>query len=220
MRLGLQTSHANAIALATQGQPGGGGLNLPLEEWYGGPDYWSVAENGSKMTRAEANGWADPSFFPIAVWLSDPNHASVLAGIGINTYLAIFANAGAIDTAAAAGMSIIPQGLEWTEAEVQAETTGRDNCVAWLGRDEPDLNTPFATYMAAVASYQAYDDGRFMITNFAHGIRRSVYYTVPTQGGTNTEMFDAVGVNDAACVDQYCYTSPGIRGDPGPAGDL
>ena len=111
MRIGLQTSHANAIALG-EAAAGGGGLDLPLEDWDGGPDYWTVAENGTKMTKAEANGWSDPSFFPIAVWLSDPAHADDLFAIGVNTYLGIFANVGAINTAAAAGKHIIPQANE------------------------------------------------------------------------------------------------------------
>lgn len=216
MRLGLQNSHANAIALG-EAAAGGGELNLPLEDWYGGPDYWTVAENGSKMTRAEANGWSDPSFFPIAVWLSDPQHADELASIGINTYFGIFADAGAINTAAAAGMAIIPQANEWTPAEVNAETTGRDSVVGWLPRDEPDLNTVFATYMSEVATLQGLADGRFILTNFCHGIRRTFYYATATGGGS-TQMHDAMAENDAACVDQYCFTSPGIRGDPGPQG--
>ena len=217
MRIGLQTSHANAIALG-EAAAGGGGLDLPLEDWDGGSDYWSVAQNGDTMTRAEANGWNDPSFFPIAVWLSDPQHADELVAIGVNTYLGIFADPGAINTAAAAGVSIIPQANEWSAAEVLAETTGRDSVVGWLPHDEPELNLAFATYMTSVSNIRALDDGRFVLTNFCHGIRRTVYYAGSTQSGTSTEMFDAVGANDAACVDQYCYTSPGIRGDPGPQG--
>jgi hypothetical protein len=189
-----------------------------LEDWEGGSAYWTVAESGDQMTRAEANGWGDDSFFPLAVWLSDPAHASTLASLGINTYLGIFHNVGAINTAAAAGMAIIPQANEWTEAEVAAETTGHDSVVGWLPYDEPDLNLAFATYMSDTAAVRAYDDGRFLLTNFAHGIRRTVYYSGSTQAGASTEMKDAVAANDAACVDQYCYTSPGIRGDPGPQG--
>ena len=193
-------------------------LDLPLQDWSGGPAYWSVAQNGDVMTKAEANGWTEDSFFPIAVWLSDPAHADELFDIGINTYLGIFANTGAINTAAAAGMKIIPQANEWSAAEVAAEVPGRDSVVGWLPIDEPELNAPFATYMTSVSNIRALDDGRFVLTNFCHGIRRTVFYADPTQGGTSTEMHDAVEANDAACVDQYCYTSPGIRGNLGPQG--
>lgn len=194
-----------------------GELDLPLIPWEGGPSYYTVAQSGDKMSKAEAMGWGEDTFFPISVWLSDPAHADELAAIGINTYFGIFANTGAINTAAAAGMSIIPQANEWTPAEVTAETTGRDNCVAWLPIDEPELNASFATYMTSCSDLKALDDGRFLITNFCHGIRRTVYYVTSTGGGS-TQMHDACAENDVASADQYCYTSPGIRGDNGPQG--
>ena len=146
-----------------------------------------------------------------------PIHADELVAVGVNTYLGINSDPGAITTATGAGLFVIPQAQEWTEADVAAED-GTENVVGWLPRDEPDLNMDFATYMALCATVRAYDDGRFLFTNFAHGIRRSVFYTDPTSGGTSTQMLDAVAANDAACVDQYCYTSPGIRGDAGPQG--
>jgi hypothetical protein len=186
--------------------------DLPLVAWEGGPAYWTVAQSGAQMGKAEANGWSDNTFFPIAVWLSDPAHADELAALGINTYLGIFANTGAINTAAAAGVSIIPQANEWTASEVTAETTGRDSVVGWLPRDEPELNVSFSTYMSEVSAVNARDTDRFILTNFCHGIRRTVFYDDATSGGTSTE------INDAACADQYCYTSPGIRGELGPQG--
>ncbi len=192
-------------------------LPLPSVPWEGGPAYYSVARNGEKMAKAEARGWSNPNFFPILVWLSDPNHASALAALGINTYFGMFANPGSINTAAAAGMSVIAQANEWSPAEVQAETSGRDNVVAWIPIDEPDLNIAHSAYMSQVSGLKALNDGRMIITNFAHGIRRTVYWSASTGGGF-TQMHDAMAENDAACVDQYCYTSPGIRGDPGPQG--
>lgn len=60
---------------------------LPKKPWDGGPAYWS------KFAKAEAAGWTDPSFFPIAAWYDfttspqeAPRQLAYDKAVGINTW--------------------------------------------------------------------------------------------------------------------------------------
>ncbi|HEX2700631.1 MAG TPA: hypothetical protein VHM89_10570, partial [Acidimicrobiales bacterium] len=53
----------------------GGPLSLPRVPWESGPSYWK------KFAKADAAGWDDPSFFPIAVHLSKPSHVDALKSV-------------------------------------------------------------------------------------------------------------------------------------------
>lgn len=57
------------------------GLSLEKEPWTGGAAYYD------EFSKAKASGWTDPDFFPIAVFLGKPEHASSLWSIGVNTYM-------------------------------------------------------------------------------------------------------------------------------------
>lgn len=201
MRIGLQTSHANAIALGNQAQGGGGELNLPLIDWEGGPDYWTVAQEGTKMTKAEASGWSDPSFFPIATWLSPAENAAELMDIGINTMVGIDAGGGHSppSAATAVGMFVIPQSNEWTPLQIGTDP----KCVGWHVWDEPELYTTVAAYTSDVNAIRALADGRFVHTNFAQSILNTFWWF--------GEVADGWAVPDLGSVDHYYYTAQNVR---------
>ena len=211
MRIGLQTSIANAIALGTAGAEQDGELDLARIPWEGGPDYYTVAQNGTKMTSAEASGWNEDTFFPIAVFLTHPNRAADLLDLGINTMMALDAGGGGGGTpadGAAAGIFMLPQWGEWTTGEVNA---AGNFAVGWFVNDEPEMlpNQPddqflrLADQQADVAAARAINDGRFMFTNFGNGVLRTFW--------SPDTMDEYVQDVDACCVDKYPYTSPQVR---------
>lgn len=201
MRIGLQTSHANAIALGEAATGGGAELNLPLVDWEGGPDYWTVAQNGAKMTKAEAAGWSDPSFFPIATWLSPAERAQDMLDIGINVMMAADHDVShqPPSAATALGMFVIPQSNEWTPGDIGSDPL----CVGWHTWDEPELFTTLATYESDVDDVRALNDGRFVHTNFAQVILNTFWWF--------GQASDAFAVPDFASVDHYYYTAQNVR---------
>ncbi len=82
---------AGGPADATIADGGGGadsGALLPgelpgdeLAPFEGGPSYWSRFSHGPP---------AEPSFFPITVWLQSPSNAGRYAAIGINTFIGLY----------------------------------------------------------------------------------------------------------------------------------
>lgn len=78
---------------------------------------------------------ADPSFFPIAVWLQDPRNAERFKEAGINLYVGLWKGPTEAQLAALAGadMPVIC-------AQNEVGLTNRDNpiIVGWMHGDEPD----------------------------------------------------------------------------------
>lgn len=192
---------------------GGDGLDLPLIEWEGGPDYYTVAQNGQRMTKAEAAGWSDPSFFPIAVWLSDGGRAADFAALGINTHVGCFGVAGQVASIKAAGMWLISGGFD--EPVLGPQLTGPDSdiLVGLLAHDEPELNAPdYSAYISDVTAIRAEDPDAFAFVNFGPGPLDSHWYSDDIGGGLK-EMHGAARANDVVCSDTYVYTGPVVRGN-------
>src|SRR4051812_44423259 len=77
----------------------------------------------------------DPSFFPIAVWLQNPNRAGEYKAAGINTYVALWhgPTEEQIKTLEKAGMHLVC-------SQNSLALQNRDNpmILAWMHGDEPD----------------------------------------------------------------------------------
>ncbi len=185
------------------GPPAPGGLNLPRIPWDGGSAYWA------QFPKANAAGWADPTFFPVADWIGQRESAAAELAIGINTYMAV-EHSGALATATSTGMFVFPQQGEWTQAEV-----GNDpKAVGWFVSDECEMgysgcldsNDEFgrlAVQQSYVDRVRAFDDGRFAWSNFGNGITRT--WWAPT---TMDQFVQSV---DGASADKYAYTSPAVQ---------
>ena len=208
---------------------GSGDLSLSRIPWDGGPSYWTVAQEGSKMTKAEAAGWSDPSFFPICVFLAAPSEAATYGTMGINTYMTAQHNV-PITTITNEGLYVIAQypvtapdgetDTGWSTAEIGSN----GNVVGWFIYDEAEQGEgvywdlfdnpnagPSSTeferltfFQSETATRRALADGRFMFANWGNGVMGSFW-------APNT-MDDFVQTVDASCVDKYAYTSPGVRG--------
>ena len=195
---------------ASGGDPLAGLDRIP---WEGGPDYYTVAQNGTKMTKAEAAGWSDSSFFPIGVWLSDPARADDLAALGVNTYVGVFGVAGALADVKAAGMWLISGGYDDPVLGPQLSGPDSDVLVGLLAHDEPELNVPdYSAYIADVTAIRAEDPDAFAFVNFGPGPLNTHYYEESIGGGL-TRMHGAARANDVTCADAYMYTAPVVRGN-------
>jgi hypothetical protein len=93
-----------------------------------------VAQDG-KSNSTPVTPLKDPSFFPIAVWLQNPNRAEEYKAAGINTYVALWhgPTEEQIKTLEKAGMHLVC-------SQNSLALQNRDNpmILAWMHGDEPD----------------------------------------------------------------------------------
>ncbi len=199
-------------------------LDLPRVPWEGGPAYWA------QFAKANAQGWTDPSFFPIAVFLGkdDPDFAQDLIDIGINVYMAAEHSTATITNITSTGMFVLaqpdnpythpPETDNWEVSEIGSDP----KVVGWFLCDEPDqgyggyIGTDdqegyLAAVQALAATYSALNDGRFLWINFGNGVLNTFW------AENMAEMLAAA--HGCAC-DKYCYTSPGVRFEFGRSGDF
>lgn len=184
-------------------EPVAGTLALPRQPWHGGPAYYA------KFPKAAAAGWADPAHFPIAVFFGKPSHASALAGLGINTYMAAEHDGSAMSTITSRGISVLAQLDEWTRAEVGNDT----RVVGWHVSDECEMGMGpcstddeyrrLAIQKGWVDRVRSFGDGRLVQANFGNGV-------LGTWWAPNT-MDDHLSLMDLVSVDKYAYTSPHVQ---------
>jgi hypothetical protein len=207
-------------------------LDLPLVPWEGGPSYYTVAQEGDKMTKAEDAGWSEDTFFPICVFLGSPQDAPDYAAAGMNTYMA--SDVATLSDITDEGMFLIanftvttPAGN--TDTGWPLATIGSNpNVVAWFIYDEAeqgegvywdiDVDGVESTQFRRLEFFQEQtqdmrdlDDGRFMFANFGNGVLNTFW--------APDTMADFVQTVDGCCVDKYAYTSPGVRFEMGRSDD-
>ncbi len=86
---------------------------------------------------------ADPSYFPLAVWLQGPSNAGKYKDLGINLYVGLYRGPTEEHLARLdrAGMKVI-----CAQNEVGLKHINDDTIVAWMHGDEPDNCQGLATY--------------------------------------------------------------------------
>ena len=225
-------------------EPGGGGsLDLPLIPWDGGPDYWTVAQSGARMTMAEAAGMSSDTYLAKCVFLGKPDsgHPASLAALGINMYMAAEGSSPGFSTANldAAGILLMTgpdnpyqhdfSDEDWpqiTEPGVDFSEIGSNpTMVGWFLADEPDMgyggwpgdgatNSNPVGFLDAVEGLSATVD--------AYGDGRFKYMNFGN-GVLNTFWSDALAEMVTHChgfsVDKYPYTSPQVAFEYGRSGD-
>lgn len=94
--------------------------------WFGGPSYYEDFPRGFP---------ANSSFFPIGVWMQNPENAARFAAVGVNHYVGLWQ--GPTDeqlaTATAADMPVVCE-----QAGVWAANVADSNILGWLQADGPD----------------------------------------------------------------------------------
>ena len=120
---------------------------------------------------------ADPSFFPIGVWLQNPRNAPAFRAMGINTFVALWKgpNEPQLNQIAAAGMYAV---TEHTDAALSFANSHVIR--GWTQGDEPDnaQRTSLgygdcvmpAEIMSRYRSLQARDPSRPIFLNFGQGL--------------------------------------------------
>jgi hypothetical protein len=228
---GGATVVANAGASGGQAVKFGSGtagvLSLPRIPWEGGSAYWA------QFPKANAAGWDDPSFFPVSVFLSDPQHATQLKALGVNTYMGMNHDTSMLSYATTqSGMFLVAQQEEWTENEIG----NNPNVVGWYLSDEceqGEASCPYASDDDKLAAQKSFADrvakfndgaagdcpsnnlgcdGRFKAAGFANGILHTDFWS----GGTNPAtghpyVSDHIALVDIFAADKYWYTSPDVR---------
>lgn len=166
------------------------GLDLPRVPWEGGPAYWS------RFPKANAAGWADPGFFPIALWyngFTTDDEVAYDTARGFNTYIGMYDDA---DLARFDRM-----GVYWIGSRLNDTFT--PTARNWVGEfldDEVDGRFETAEGMALLASKAAQvSNGRFAMAN---------YTWLMLQRDWNPGLAEQYvnGYTDAVSVDQYYYT--------------
>jgi hypothetical protein len=166
-------------------------------------------------------GWSrgiptEPSFFPIAVWLQLPSHATELAGLGINIYLG---NNGGTDPLMASDLATL-KGLGMY-AIIGQDSTGLasidDTTVIgwWMTPDEPDNAQPAsgggygppvapATLVTQYDSYKAADPTRPIYLGLGQGVAYPAY---EGRGSNPPPESEYVPASDIVAFDIYPYNN-------------
>jgi len=182
-------------------EPAGAALALPGEPWWGGPSYYA------RFPKAVASGWAEPAFFPIAVFQGKPEHAASLKEIGINTYMGAEHDGSTMSSITRVGISVLAQS-EWTEDEVGDDpgVVGwhiSDECDMGYSGCEGDEDAQLARQRQYAERARSHQDGRFVQANFGNGVLGTFW--------SKDTMPDHIALVDVSSVDKYAYTSPHVQ---------
>lgn len=185
------TSSTTSTTLAPQPGP------QPIA-WDGGPAYWA------QFPKAAAQGWTDPNFFPVGVWLQTAHNSAFFKGLGINVLMgANHDGANLAQIGQQTGMHYIVQADEYTKAEIG------DNpyIVGHLASDEIDMNSqnPVPEQQAIVDELRSRADGRFVYSNYGKG-------AIGTWWNTE-DLPELTKMVDVASDDLYFWSDPNIEGE-------
>ncbi len=168
-------------------------------------------------------GWkrgisADPSFFPIAVWLQGSWHATELAGLGINIYLG---NNAGVDPLAKSDLALLKaQGMYAIIGQDSVGLANIDDPTIvgwWMTPDEPDNAQPAdgggygppVTPSTLVTEYDAYkkaDPTRPMFLGLGQGV---AYDAWEGRGDDAPPESGYVTASDIIAFDIYPYNNCG-----------
>ncbi len=121
--LGLGGCDGGAQTLGWEGASTAEPKALP---WFGGPSYYGQWPRGFPT---------DPSYFPIGVWMQNPNNAARYQAVGVNHYVGLWQGPTAeqFSTVVAASMHVVCQQAGVWQAHLDSATIQ-----GWLDADAPD----------------------------------------------------------------------------------
>ncbi len=144
-----------------------------LAPWEGGPSYYTKWSSGPSSSS---------NFFPIAVWLQNPESesASIYKSIGINTYIGLHNGPTNTQLTAMANLSLVT----YCEQNTLGLTSANNNAIkAWIHIDEPDnavagtqVPVPAATIIARYNEMKSNDNSRPVFLNLGQGVACNAWY--------------------------------------------
>jgi hypothetical protein len=165
-------------------------------------------------------GWTrgiptDPTFFPIAVWLQLPSHATELANLGVNIYLGN--NAGTDPLMAGDLATLKGLGMYAIIGQDSVGLPNKDDTTIigwWMSPDEPDNaqpddggygpDVPPATLVTEYNSYKTADPTRPMYLGLGQGV---AYPNYEGRGSNAPAESGYVPASDIIAFDIYPYNN-------------
>lgn len=184
-------------------------LDLPRVPWEGGSEYWK------SFARADAAGWDDPNFFPIAIWyngISSDEEVRHDKAHGINTYMGMDASTPSSlfernDVYWIGGKlndTFTPDTANWVGAFLDDEVDGRFT---------PELGREHLRTLA-----EAVPDGYFKYTNFTQMVISHYMNQTDAQQYVN-DYADTVSIDMYWYSIPYCSLKPYVNAHLEPVGE-
>lgn len=201
-------------------------LNLKRIPWEGGSEYWK------SFTKANAAGWGDPGFFPIAIWyngISSDDEVRYDKEHGINTYMgmdsstpySIFERNGVYWIGGALNETFNNSSKNWVGAFLDDEVDGRFTPEAGrqhlqdLAKAAPKGYFKYANFTQMVIShYMNSADAQRFVNEFTDTISVDMYwYTIPYCSLEPYVNAHLVPVNKESCrtASSYGKTMDALR---------
>jgi hypothetical protein len=165
-------------------------------------------------------GWSrgvptDPTFFPIAVWLQLPSHATELANLGVNIYLGNNAGTDALMASDLATLKGLGMYAIIGQDSVGLANIGDTTIIGWwMDPDEPDNaqpddggygpDVPPATLVTRYNSYKTADSTRPIYLGLGQGV---AYPNYEGRGSNAPAESGYVPASDIIAFDIYPYNN-------------
>lgn len=159
----------------------------------------------------------DPNFFPLGVWLQQPERAAAYRELGINLYIGLWKGPTARQLASLkrASMPVVAE-----QNAVGLADPNRDVIVAWMHRDEPDNAQkkqdgwgygPPVTPAEIVRRYQAmraHDPTRPVLLGLGQGVAWDMWKGRGERANHPEDYVDYIEGSDIVAFDIYPVTHP------------
>lgn len=193
-------------------------LDLKRIPWEGGPDYWKA------FAKADAAGWDDPAFFPIAIWyngISTDDEVRFDKEHGINTYMgmdsstpySIFERNGVFWIGGKLNDTFTPSSRNWVGALLDDEVDGRftpEEGRKHLGQLRSAVPAGLFSYAnftnMVVGNNMKAADAQAFVNEFTDAVSVDMYwYTVPTCDPATYKNTNLVPVSREGCRTASSY---------------
>jgi hypothetical protein len=189
------------------------------------PASLNAGSSGNPYGRWKSGPSRDPSYFPIAVWLQDPQNASRFRAAGINLYVGLWKGPTKEQLAQlqAAGMPVI-----CNQNRIGLESKNTGIIVGWMHGDEPDNAQeiqggkdygppiPPERIVADFEKMQAADPTRPTMINLGQGVAWDGWYGRGVRTNHPEDYLEYIKGGDIISFDIY----PAVHDNPAVAGKL
>jgi hypothetical protein len=195
-------------------------LLAPPRAWAAGATTETTAPAPTRHDLSATGRPTDPGFFPLGVWLQNPDHIAEFKAIGINVFVGFYGNLDQASLAkfADSGMPVIAE-----QNPTALTSPQRTAIIGWLAPDEPDNSQPngFGGYgpcftpgqlIALYNNLKTKDPSRPILLGFGRGVSDIHWNGRGTCTGQTESYYPyAVGGGDIISFDVYPVANYGGR---------